>query len=203
MKAIRADRFGGPEELKLVETAEPKPAAGQVRIRVHSAGVNPADLVRLSGMFPGLALPYIPGTDVSGEIDAVGEGVDQSRVGERVYGRALTGGYAEKTCLLASEAIPLPSNLSFAEGSGIPIPFFTAYHALHNKAVASARGDRLDFRCWRRRGRGRHSVGQAGRSAVDYDLRLSREVRSSCPFGPRCRGKLSRTRLRRGSEQIH
>ena len=86
-------------------------------------------------MFPGLALPYIPGTDVSGEIDAVGEGVDSSRVGERVYGRALTGGYAEKTCLLASEAIPLPSNLSFPEGSGIPIPFFTAYHALQNKAL--------------------------------------------------------------------
>ena len=134
MRAMRADKFGGPEELKLVEAAEPKPAAGQVRIRVHSAGINPADLVRLSAMFPGLALPYIPGTDVSGEIDALGEGVDASRLGERVYGRAITGGYAEKTCLLASEAIPLPSNLSFAEGSGIPIPFFTAYHALYNKA---------------------------------------------------------------------
>jgi NADPH:quinone reductase len=55
-------------------------------------------------------------------------------VGERVYGRALTGGYAEKTCLLATEAIPLQSNLSFFEGGGIPIPFFTAYHALHHKA---------------------------------------------------------------------
>lgn len=99
MRAMRADKFGGPEELKLVEAAEPKPAAGQVRIRVHSAGINPADLVRLSAMFPGLALPYIPGTDVSGEIDALGEGVDASRLGERVYGRAITGGYAEKTCL--------------------------------------------------------------------------------------------------------
>ena len=79
MRAMRADKFGGPEELKLVEHAEPKPAAGQVRIRVHSAGINPANLVRLSAMFPGLALPYIPGTDVSGEIDALGEGVDASR----------------------------------------------------------------------------------------------------------------------------
>jgi NADPH:quinone reductase-like Zn-dependent oxidoreductase len=49
-------------------------------------------------MFPGIALPYIPGTDVSGEIDAVGVGIDASRIGERVYGRALAGGYAEKTC---------------------------------------------------------------------------------------------------------
>jgi NADPH:quinone reductase len=134
MKAMRADRFGGPEQLKLVEAAEPKPAAGQVRIRVRSAGVNPADLVRLSGLLPGIELPYVPGTDVCGEIDAVGAGVNASRTGERVYGRALTGGYAAKTCMFASEAIPLPSNLSFAEGSGIPIPFFTAYHALHNKA---------------------------------------------------------------------
>jgi NADPH:quinone reductase-like Zn-dependent oxidoreductase len=134
MKAMRADKFGGPEQLKLVEAAEPKPAAGQVRSRVRSAGVNPADLVRLSGLLPAIELPYVPGTDVCGEIDAVGPGVHAARMGERVYGRALTGGHAEKTCMFASEAIPLPSNLSFAEGSGIPIPFFTAYHALHNKA---------------------------------------------------------------------
>jgi NADPH:quinone reductase-like Zn-dependent oxidoreductase len=134
MKAMRADRFGGPEQLRLVDATEAEPAAGQVRVLVRSAGLNPADLVRLSGLFPGIGLPYIPGTDVSGEIDEVGAGVNASRIGERVYDRAFTGGYAEKTCMLASEAIPLPSSLSFAEGSGIPIPFFTAYHALHNKA---------------------------------------------------------------------
>jgi NADPH2:quinone reductase len=134
MKAMLAEKFGGPEQLKLVDAAEPEPAAGQVRVLVRSAGVNPADLVRLSGMFPGISLPYIPGTDVCGEIDAVGAGVEPSRIGERVYGRAITGGYAQKTCMLAGEAISLPSNLSFAEGSGIPIPFFTAWHALHNKA---------------------------------------------------------------------
>jgi NADPH:quinone reductase len=64
----------------------------------------------------------------------VGLGVSASRVGERVYGRALTGGHAKKTCLLATEAVPLPSNLSLLEGGGIPIPLFTAYHALHHKA---------------------------------------------------------------------
>jgi NADPH2:quinone reductase len=134
MKAMRAQKFGGPEQLALVDASEPEPTPGQVRIRVRSAGINPADLVRLSGMFLGITLPYIPGTDVSGEIDAVGEGVNTSRIGERVYGRAVTGSYAEKTCMVAGEAVLLPSNLSFAEGSGIPIPFFTAYHALHNKA---------------------------------------------------------------------
>ena len=134
MRAMQAHRFGGPEQLTMAEVAEPEPPAGQVRVAVRSAGVNPADLARLSGLFRGIQLPYIPGTDVCGEIDAVGAGVSASRVGERVYGRALTGGYAEKTCLLAAEAIPLPSNLSFFEGGGIPIPLFTAYHALHRKA---------------------------------------------------------------------
>lgn len=134
MRAVQAHKFGGPEELTIAEVAEPEPLAGQVRVAVRSAGVNPADLARLSGLLPGIQLPYIPGTDVCGEIDAVGLGVNASRVGERVYGRALSGGYAEKTCLLATEAMPLPSNLSFFEGGGIPIPFFTAYHALHHKA---------------------------------------------------------------------
>ena len=55
--------------------------------------------------------------------------------GDRVFGRALSGGYAEKACLPAEEAIPLPANLSFEEGAAIPIPFYTAYHALHYKAV--------------------------------------------------------------------
>ena len=180
MKAMRADKFGGPEELKLVEATEPKPAAGQVRIRVHSAGINPADLVRLSGMFPGLTLPYIPGTDVSGEIDAVGEGVDAARAGARVYGRAITGGYAEKACLLACEAIPLPSNLSFAEGSGIPIPFFTAYHALQNKAVLQ-RGETILIS-----GGG----GGVGVAAIQLAKLAGARVITTCGSAEKCDGVL-------------
>jgi NADPH:quinone reductase len=79
MRAMQVHRFGGPEQLTIAEVAEPEPAAGQVRVSVRSAGVNPADLVRLSGLFPGIRLPYIPGTDVCGEIDAVGAGVSASR----------------------------------------------------------------------------------------------------------------------------
>ncbi|MGH9427778.1 MAG: quinone oxidoreductase family protein, partial [Terriglobia bacterium] len=100
--------------------------------------INPADLVRLSGRLQPLSLPYIPGTDVCGEVETVGAGVTHVKKGDRVFGRALTGGYAEKTCLAASEAIPLPANLSFAEGAAIPIPFYTAYRALHHKAALKA-----------------------------------------------------------------
>jgi NADPH:quinone reductase-like Zn-dependent oxidoreductase len=71
-------------------------------------------------------------------VETVGAGVTHVKKGDRVFGRALTGGYTEKTCLAASEAIPLPTNLSFAEGAAIPIPFYTAYRALHHKAKIKA-----------------------------------------------------------------
>ena len=109
MKAMRAQQFGGPEQLRFEDAPDPEMGAGQVRIRVRAAGINPADLVRLSGRLQPLQLPYIPGTDVCGEVEAVGTGVTQVKEGDRVFGRAASGGYAEKTCLLASEAIPLPA----------------------------------------------------------------------------------------------
>jgi NADPH:quinone reductase-like Zn-dependent oxidoreductase len=138
MKAMRAQQFGGPEQLRLEDAPEPPVESGQVMIRVKAAGINPADLVRLSGRLQPLKLPYIPGTDVCGEVEAVGVGVTNVKVGDKVFGRALSGGYAEKTCLPASEAMPLPSSLSFAEGAAIPIPFYTAYRALHHKATIKA-----------------------------------------------------------------
>jgi len=138
MKAMRAHQFGGPEQLRFEDAPDPQPQAGQVQIRVRAAGINPADLVRLSGRRQPLTLPYIPGTDVCGEVEAVGAGVTHVKKGDRVFGRAAAGGYAEKTCLTASESIPLPANLSFAEGAAIPIPFYTAYRALHHKAALKA-----------------------------------------------------------------
>lgn len=138
MKAMRAHQFGGPELLRLEDAPDPQVQAGQVQIRVRAAGINPADLVRLSGRLGQLPLPYIPGTDVCGEVEAVGAGVAHVKRGDRIFGRAFAGGYAEKTCLMANEAIALPANLSAEEGAAIPIPFFTAYRALHHKAVLKA-----------------------------------------------------------------
>jgi NADPH:quinone reductase-like Zn-dependent oxidoreductase len=135
MKAMRAHQFGGPEQLRLEDAPDPQAQAGQVLIRVRAAGINPADLVRLSGRLGSAALPYIPGTDVCGEVESVGAGVTHVKKGDRVFGRALTGGYAEKTCVAGGDAVQLPANLSFEEGAAIPIPFYTAYHALHAKAA--------------------------------------------------------------------
>jgi len=140
MKAMRAPQFGGPELLRLEDALDPQVKEGHVVIRVKATGINPADLVRLSGRYPQtLPLPYIPGTDVAGEVEAVGAGVTHVRVDDRVFGRSLNGGgYAEKASLPASETIPLPANLSFVEGAAIPVPFYTAYVALHHKAALKA-----------------------------------------------------------------
>jgi NADPH2:quinone reductase len=135
MKAMRAHQFGGPEVLRLEEAPDPQVQAGQVQIRVRAAGINPADLVRLSGRLGQPPLPYIPGTDVCGEVEAVGTGVSSVKVGDRICGRAFAGGYAEKTCLVANEVVQLPANLSWEEGAAVPIPFFTAYRALFHKAA--------------------------------------------------------------------
>jgi NADPH2:quinone reductase len=127
--------FGGPEVLRFEDAPDPIPQAGQVQIRVRASGINPADLVRLSGRLQPLALLYIPGTDVCGEVESVGTGVTHVKRGDRVFGRAFAGGHAEKTCLTANEAVALPANPSWEEGAAIPIPFFTAYRALYHKAV--------------------------------------------------------------------
>jgi NADPH2:quinone reductase len=135
MKAMRAHQFGGPEQLRLEDAPDPKAESGQLLIRVRAAGINPTDIMRLSGRFPQpFTLPYTPGIDVAGEVETVGAGVTGFKKGDKVVGWAVSGGYAEKTCLVAGEAALLPAPLSFAEGAAIPIPFYTAYHALHGKA---------------------------------------------------------------------
>ncbi len=138
MKAMRAHQAGGPEQLRYEDAPEPSLGDGQVLVRVRAAGINPADLVRLSGKLAPLRFPYITGTDVCGEVEALSPGVRNVKLGDRVFGRAIAAGYAEKACVLAREAIPLPDSLSFAEGAAIPIPFYTAYYALHYKAGLKA-----------------------------------------------------------------
>ena len=97
MKAIRIQEFGGPDVLKLEDVPEPSPAAGQVLVRVRAAGVNPVDTYIRSGVHAVKpALPYTPGLDAAGEVEAAGEGVERLSVGQRVYlAGSLTGTYAE------------------------------------------------------------------------------------------------------------
>jgi NADPH2:quinone reductase len=140
MKAIRVSEFGGPEQLKLEEVPTPKPAAGQVLVRVHAAGVNPYDTYMRAGTYAVKpSLPYTPGSDAAGVVEAVGEGVKKVKVGDRVYtASTITGAYAEYCLALENQVQPLPAGISFSQGAGIYVPYATAYHALFHEAKARA-----------------------------------------------------------------
>src|SRR5437868_13874048 len=138
MKAILVRQFGGPEALKLEEVWTPKPAAGQVLVKIHAAGVNPADTYARSGNYAVIPpLPYTPGTDGAGMIESVGDGVKKVKAGDRVYvAKSLSGTYAEYALAVESQVFPLPDRISFPQGAGIFIPYGTAYHAIHHQAKA-------------------------------------------------------------------
>jgi NADPH:quinone reductase len=123
------------EVLELRDVPLPEPAPGEVRVRVRLSGVNPTDWkVRSYG--PPLPYPFqIPHHDAGGIIDAVGEGVPASRIGERVWvmlaamGRA-GGTAAEATCVPAAHALPLPGGVTFEQAAGLGIPYVTAHRCL-------------------------------------------------------------------------
>ncbi len=140
MKAIRVHQFGGPEVLKLEEVPTPKPDAGQLLVHVRAAGVNPYDTYMRAGTYAiKPQLPYTPGSDAAGTVEAIGTGVTKVKPGDRVYtARTLTGAYAEYTLALEEQVHPLPENISFEQGAGVWVPYCTAYQALHHFAKARA-----------------------------------------------------------------
>ncbi|HUX38774.1 MAG TPA: NADPH:quinone reductase [Rectinemataceae bacterium] len=138
MKAIVVREFGGPEVMKLEEVPTPRPASGQVLVRVGAAGVNPADTYTRSGTYAiKPPLPYTPGTDGAGIVEAIGEGVSRFRPGDRVYlARTISGSYAEFALATEAQVHSLPEAVSFSQGAGIYVPYGTAYHALFHQALA-------------------------------------------------------------------
>jgi len=138
MKAICVREFGPPEVMKVDELEDPKPGFAEVVVKIYAAGVNPVDTYLRSGSYsPGPVLPYIPGMDGAGVIEAAGEGVKKVSVGDRVYvAGTLSGTYAEKALCKESQVHPLPDKISFEQGSGVNVPYSAAYHALFNRARA-------------------------------------------------------------------
>jgi NADPH2:quinone reductase len=138
MKAIRVREFGGPEVLQLQEVPDLKPSAGQVVVRVRATGVNPVDTYIRSGNYVRKpALPYTPGTDGAGTIEAVGPGATRFAVGYRVYlAGSLSGTYAEQALCEERLVFPLPANASFAQGAAMHVPYATAFRALFHRAQA-------------------------------------------------------------------
>lgn len=137
MKAIRVYEFGGPEKLRLEEMVDPMPGPGQVVVKIAAVGINPVDNAIRSGGYGKRPLPYTPGSDAAGTVEALGEGVTSVKVGDRVYtAGTITGAYAEKTLCKAEQVQPLPKRLNFAQGAAIHVPYYTAYYSLFERAKA-------------------------------------------------------------------
>jgi NADPH2:quinone reductase len=136
MRAAYYESVGpAAEVMRVGERPTPQPGAGEVRVRVHTSGVNPSDVKARAGARGPLAYPYvIPHSDGAGVIDSVGSGVSPARIGERVWTwnaawRRPFGTCAEFVCLPAAQAVSLPSNTGFDAGACLGIPALTACHA--------------------------------------------------------------------------
>lgn len=163
---------GGPEVLAL-ETFEPlAPGPGDVAIEVRAAGLNFADIFCRLGLYKAAPpAPFVPGLEVAGEIAAVGEGVRDFRVGDRVMAVTRFGGYTTRINLPADWVRPLPDAWSFAEGAAFPVAALTAYHGLVNLGrlapgetvvVHSAAGGVGTAACQIARARGARVIGTVG-----------------------------------------
>lgn len=140
MRAIQVRQFGDPEVMQLADVPPADPASGQVQVSVHAAGVNPVDAYIRAGTYKVLPeLPYIPGKDAAGVVTALGPGVSDLAIGQRVYvGGLASGAYAEALVCPASAVHALPDTIDFTQGAAIGVPFSTAYYALFMRAEARA-----------------------------------------------------------------
>src|SRR4029079_12821118 len=142
MRAIVVREFGNPDVMR-VEDVTLTPSPSQVLVRVRAAGVNPVDTYIRSGTYAiKPPLPYTPGTDAAGEVEAVGADVQGFKAGDRVYmandntGLPRTGVYADHALCAPSQLHRLPATVSFSQGAAIGVPYGTAVYALFKRANA-------------------------------------------------------------------
>jgi NADPH2:quinone reductase len=143
VKALRIEKFGGPEVMQIVDLPVPEPAPGQVRVRVEAAALNYSDIVIREGQYVDtMPLPYVLGREFCGRIDAVGPDADGWVAGQRVIGSAGGGAMAEQVIVPARTLIPCPEELGAPEGAAVLVAGITAVHCLQDCARLQA-GERV------------------------------------------------------------
>ena len=130
MRVAEVTEFGDSSTVEVKDREKPEPDAGELRVEVKAAGINFADIMQRRGHYQGgPEPPYVPGMEVAGVVDAVGDGVGREE-GDRVMGFVDHGGYAEYAIANANGVFDLPEDMSFAEGAGFPVQFLTAHNCL-------------------------------------------------------------------------
>jgi len=130
MRALVCEKYGPPESLVLAEQADPQPGPGEVLVDVKAAGINFPDVLLIAGTYQvKVAPPFVPGNEAAGIVEAVGEGVERIRPGDRVIATPQGGAFAEKCVAAEKSCLPLPQALSFEQGAGFTITHATTWHA--------------------------------------------------------------------------
>lgn len=131
MKAITISEYGDAGVLRLTDREpKPAPAEGQALVKIHAAGVNFVDIYQRRGTYP-VKLPFVPGLEASGVVEAIGSKVAGVRPGDRVAYTGHLGSYSEYTAIAAARLIPLPDELSFEQGAAFPLQGMTAHYLIH------------------------------------------------------------------------
>ena len=146
MRAVQFHEVGGPEVLRHIDIEQPRPEAGQVRLRVAASAYNAADNGMRAGFLPiPVQLPHVPGYDVSGTVDAIGDGVDGVDVGDTVVAflpMERDGGAAEYVIAPADRVVDAPTSIPLADAAALPSVALTAWQALFDEGALQA-GQRL------------------------------------------------------------
>ena len=136
MKAMLSHKTGGPETLVLEELPTPEPGKGQVRLRIHAAGLNFPDTLIIRDLYQMKPpRPFAPGGEVAGEVEALGEGVTSLEIGDRVLALTGFGGFASHVIADAARVIKIPDAMQFEDAACLILTFGTSHHALKNRAA--------------------------------------------------------------------
>jgi len=139
MKALLSHAPGGPETLRLDEIPDPSPGAGELLVSVRACSINYPDVLIVEDKYQlKPPRPFAPGSEIAGEVEAVGEGVEGWSPGDPLIAATGYGGLVEKIVIPAARAIPLPAERSFAEGSALLLTYATAIHALVDRGRLEA-----------------------------------------------------------------
>lgn len=139
MRALVCRRYGPPEGLELAELPDPVPGPGEILVRVRAAAVNFADALVIANAYQvSVELPFVPGSELAGEVLAVGADVTGLKEGDRVFGIAFHGAFAERAVLSAGQITRMPDGADFGAAAAFGVAYRTAYHALRSVARVRA-----------------------------------------------------------------